>query len=78
MILMTKPISPISKTPSKHILIESQSSLLPGFFESLSILAHDWKKDKSPRFIPLQRPSQTMDEEPVYKIIFEIEDCRAR
>jgi hypothetical protein len=42
-------MSPINKTPKTQIFTESQSSLLPGFFESLNNLEHDFRKDESPK-----------------------------
>jgi hypothetical protein len=36
---MTKPISPTADMPKTHILIDSQSSLLPGFVASFNVLA---------------------------------------
>jgi hypothetical protein len=36
-----KPIPPIASTPRKHIFIESQSSVLPGFVASFSNLDAD-------------------------------------
>ncbi len=38
--LMTKPISPTAPIPKRQILIDSQSSLLPGLTASFSVLAH--------------------------------------
>jgi hypothetical protein len=38
--LMMKPINPIAPIPKRQILIDSQSSLLPGFTASFSVLAH--------------------------------------
>ena len=49
------PTAPITRVPSKQILIESQSSLLPGFSASLSNLAHDLKKDLNPKLLALNR-----------------------
>jgi hypothetical protein len=37
---MTNPISPIAPMPRKHIFIDSQSSLFPGFIANLSVLEH--------------------------------------
>jgi len=41
MILIRKPIPPIAMTPIKHILSDSQSSVLPGFVASFSNLDAD-------------------------------------
>jgi len=49
MSLMMKPTPPIAMVPSRHIFIESQSSLLPGFVESLSNLEHDLRNDLTPK-----------------------------
>ena len=38
------------KIPKKQILIESHSSLLPGFLASLNSLVQDFKKDTNPTF----------------------------
>jgi hypothetical protein len=38
--LMTKPINPIAPIPKRQIFTDSQSSLLPGFTASFSVLAH--------------------------------------
>src|SRR3972149_1759903 len=38
--LITKPINPIAPMPNKLILIDSQSSLLPGFVANFKVLAH--------------------------------------
>jgi hypothetical protein len=38
--LMTKPTIPMTPMPKKQILIESQSSLLPGLIASFNVLAH--------------------------------------
>jgi hypothetical protein len=37
--------------PRKHILIESQSSLLPGLIANLSVLAHWFRKSLKPMVI---------------------------
>jgi len=50
--LIMNPIKPIKKTPKKQILIESQSSLRPGFFESLNSLEHDLRNDEKPKLTP--------------------------
>lgn len=52
--LMTKPITPMTRIPSRQILIDSQSSLLPGFLASLSNLLHDLRNDLNPKFVPTQ------------------------
>jgi hypothetical protein len=49
MSLMMKPITPIATVPSRHIFIESQSSLLPGFVASFNNLEADWKNDLIPK-----------------------------
>jgi hypothetical protein len=38
--LIRKPTKPITPMPRKHIFIDSQSSLLPGFTASFRVLAH--------------------------------------
>jgi hypothetical protein len=48
---ITKPTSPTAVMPSKHILIESQSSLLPGLIANLSVLAHWFRKSLKPMVI---------------------------
>jgi len=48
MSLMMKPTPPIAAVPRRHIFIESQSSLLPGFVASLSSLELDLRNDLSP------------------------------
>jgi hypothetical protein len=45
-----KPIPPITMMPKKHIFIESQSSVLPGFVASFSNLDADAKNDFNPNF----------------------------
>ena len=42
---------PIAKVPNAHILIESQSSLLPGFVANLNILELDLKNDCNPKVL---------------------------
>jgi hypothetical protein len=37
---MINPIKPIAPMPRKHIFIDSQSSLAPGFTASFNVLAH--------------------------------------
>jgi hypothetical protein len=37
---MMKPTNPIAAMPKKHILIDSQSSLLPGLTDSFKVLVH--------------------------------------
>lgn len=37
--------------PKKHIFIDSQSSLLPGFTESFNVLAHWDRNDLKPMFL---------------------------
>jgi hypothetical protein len=49
--LMIKPMPPIATVPSAHILIESQSSLPPGFVASLNNLEHDLKNDRTPKVL---------------------------
>ena len=48
---ITKPIAPMALMPSRHIFIESQSSLLPGLIANLSVLAHCVRKSLKPMFI---------------------------
>jgi hypothetical protein len=38
--LITKPTSPTAPMPKRQILIDSQSSLLPGFVASFIVFAH--------------------------------------
>jgi hypothetical protein len=49
MSLIMKPIPPMATVPKKHIFIESQSSVLPGFVASFSNLDADIKNDFSPK-----------------------------
>jgi len=49
MSLTMKPTPPIAAVPSRHIFIESQSSLLPGFVASLNNLEHDLRNDLGPK-----------------------------
>jgi len=50
MSFIKNPSTPITKTPSRQIFMESQSSLLPGFLASLSNLVHDLRNDLNPKF----------------------------
>jgi hypothetical protein len=47
-ILITKPINPTAPMPKRVTFIESQSSSLPGFTDSLSILAACCSQDFTP------------------------------
>jgi hypothetical protein len=49
MSLMMKPTAPIAAVPSRHIFIESQSSVLSGFVASFNNLEADLKNDFSPK-----------------------------
>jgi hypothetical protein len=49
MSFMMKPTPPIAIVPSRHIFIESQSSVLPGFVASFNNLEADLKNDLSPK-----------------------------
>jgi hypothetical protein len=49
--LITKPMPPITATPNKHILIDSQSSVLPGFVASFSNLDADVKNVLIPNLL---------------------------
>ena len=46
---MMKPTPPIAIVPRRHIFIESQSSVLPGFVASLYNLEADLRNDLSPK-----------------------------
>jgi len=46
-----KPIPPMAMVPRKHIFIESQSSVLPGFVASFSNLDAEIKNDRSPKVL---------------------------
>jgi len=52
--LMIKPITPMTVIPRAQILIDSQSSLLPGFLASLSNLEHDLRNDLNPKVTSTQ------------------------
>lgn len=43
-ILMTNPTTPMAPMPMKQILIDSQSSVLPGFMASFRVRAH-WERN---------------------------------
>jgi hypothetical protein len=46
--LMMNPISPTAPIPKKQILIDNQSSFLPGFIASFNVLVHWDKNDLKP------------------------------
>jgi hypothetical protein len=48
---ITKPITPMALMPSRHIFIDSHSSLLPGLIANLSVLAHCARKSLKPMSI---------------------------
>ena len=48
---ITKPITPMALMPSRHIFIDSHSSLLPGLIANLSVLAHCVRKSLKPMSI---------------------------
>jgi len=52
--LMIKPITPMTRIPSRQILIDNQSSLLPGFLASFNNREHDLRKDLNPKVKPTQ------------------------
>ena len=51
---MIKPITPMTKIPSRQILTDSQISLLPGFLASLNNREHDLRNDFNPKVTPTQ------------------------
>jgi hypothetical protein len=51
-ILMMKPMTPTAPKPMKHIFIDSQSSLFPGFTASFNVLAHCDRNDLKPMSLP--------------------------
>jgi len=50
--LMMNPIIPMAAMPRRHILMESQSSSLPGFLASFSSLETAPKNDLNPKAKP--------------------------
>jgi len=52
--LMMNPIIPMAAMPRRHILMESQSSSLPGFLASFNSLETAPRNDLNPKAKPLQ------------------------